>query len=201
VSSFFIKQKIILEEDREVYEYSFEILFSTMLGFITMTAIAVITDTIFYTLFYLIGFIPLRVVAGGYHAKNHFLCFIILIITYSLFLFTFLIPLEHMIFLLTIGTLASVVLVFILAPSEDQNNPISMSNVARLKKKSRIIILICASFVGVSIYFTPDIKIAFSVMCGFFTVSISLLANYVKYRSIKQNIAISREEEMKNEET
>ena len=41
VSSFFIKHKIIAEEDREIYDYSFEVLFSTL---ISTTAVIVVAD-------------------------------------------------------------------------------------------------------------------------------------------------------------
>jgi accessory gene regulator B len=88
LASFFVSKKIIECDDKEVYEYSFEIFLATILNGLFIAITAIVTKTILVTLFYLVGFLTLRGVAGGYHAKNHFRCFFILVFTYGLFLIT-----------------------------------------------------------------------------------------------------------------
>ena len=65
VSSFFIVRGIIQEDDREVYVYCFEILLSTLLSFIALAILSLISGTFLETLLFLLGFVPLRLVAGG----------------------------------------------------------------------------------------------------------------------------------------
>lgn len=79
LSSFFATNSIIKQEDAEVYEYSLEILFSTILNFVAVIIIAILTRKSLLTLLYLLGFIPLRLIAGGYHADTHFRCFGVLL--------------------------------------------------------------------------------------------------------------------------
>ena len=86
LSSFFVKQGIVDAEDNDVYAYSFEILISTLISFLALLVISIWTGTVVFTLMYVVGFIPMRAIAGGFHAKTHFRCFLILMIAYSAFL-------------------------------------------------------------------------------------------------------------------
>ena len=86
ISSFFIVHGVISKDEREVYNYSFEILLATVLNFLVVVILAIVSRTIPQTVFYLLGFLPLRQIAGGYHAKTHFRCLLILIFSYIVFL-------------------------------------------------------------------------------------------------------------------
>ena len=187
ISSFFIEHNIIDAEDLEVYEYSFEILLSTLLNLLAVVVIAFISGTALFTFLYLMGFIPLRLFAGGYHAKNHLRCFAILIIAYLAFLaIAFFFPVEYMLAVIIPSIILSIVIVFFLAPSEDKNNPISSENLIRLKRKSRIVIFGYAVIVSILLATVPDKSISLSIALGFFTVSLSLLANHIKCKRSKQ---------------
>jgi len=184
VSSFFIRQGTISEEDRDVYEYSFEVLFATALGFITVIIIALISRTVLYTLLFLLGFIPLRMVAGGFHAKNHFKCFIALMIVYTTFLvLLFILPASYISVIIFLCAIASLLLVFLLAPSEDKNKPISSKNsFEQLKKNSRILIIIYVVAITLFVIFLPDVRIAFSISIGVACVGVSLFINYLNMK-------------------
>ena len=202
ISSYFIMQKIISEEDREVYEYSFEILLSILMSIIAIAVIAIVSKTVLYTTIYFAGFIPLRSVAGGFHAKSHARCFLILIVTYPLFLIiSSLMPQEYITPIIIPSIIISVILVLLLAPSEEKNRPFSDADRVRLKSKSRFLISIYTISVGAILVIFNDKTIALSMTLGVLTVGLSLLANYVK--QVKQNSiskAVSREEVLQNEE-
>jgi len=181
ISSFFILQGIIPSEDREVYEYSFEILISTLLGFIAIITISIITNTPVYTFLYLIGFIPLRLIAGGYHAKNHFRCFIILMTVYIVFIVLVkTIPPGSILIVNLLCVLTSVILVFKFSPSEDENKPISNEDRCKFKKKSRFAVIGYAILICMLMIIISDTKVSFSIVLGNMTVALSLLTNYVK---------------------
>lgn len=202
LSSLFISQGVIPAEDREVYEYSFETLLSTLFSFLVLFIIAIITGTIGYTALYLAGFIPLRLIAGGYHAKNHGRCFIILMCAYAVFLFLLnFLPTEIMMTSIILPTVVSVVLVFLIAPSDDSNKPMSNDVKAIGRKKSRVLVMSYALIVFALIVLVSDPRIPLSIALGNVTLSISLLANMVKYKIRRRNHTDICEEVSQNEET
>ncbi|MCL2250176.1 MAG: accessory gene regulator B family protein [Oscillospiraceae bacterium] len=187
VSSYFIEKNIIADEDREVYEYSFEVLFSTAFSILMVAMIAVLTGNIVYTILYLTGFIPLRRVAGGFHAKNHFRCFLTLIVAYGSFLVTITVIQEDYIpFAIISCLIVSVLLVFRYAPVEDTNKAISAEDKVRLRKISRITISLLAGIISVISIFLPDIRLAFAAAIGIFTVAVSLPANHIKMKQMNR---------------
>ena len=140
ISYFFIQKKIISDSDAEIYSYSFEMLLATLLNLFAIILIAVILNKIPETLIYLSAFLPLRIIAGGYHADTHFRCILILIITYLLVLFLVEITPDKFIFqAVLVSAVISVITIFLLAPVEDINNPMTKEQKINLKIKSRIV--------------------------------------------------------------
>jgi len=181
ISSFFVARGIVPEKDWEVYVYSFEVLLSTMVSFLVLALYAIVSRTALYTAAFMLGFVPLRLFAGGYHAKNHLRCFLLLMSTYSAFLaFIFFLPPGFYLAAITSVVLISIVFVFLLAPSEDINKPLSIEEAARFRKKSRYAILAYAVLISLAIAFVPDGKVPLSLAMGVFTVGMSLLASFVK---------------------
>ena len=81
------------EFERDVYEYCFEVLLSTFLNLLAIIILAVATGLYLETLCFTISFMTLRGTAGGYHAKTHWGCFLILMLVYAIFAITlFFIP-------------------------------------------------------------------------------------------------------------
>lgn len=184
ISFFFVRHSIIPAEDREVYEYSLEVLLSTALGFLAIFAIAVASRTLLYSILFLAGFIPLRLVAGGYHAQSHLRCFLILMLTYSAFLLITRVLPDKWIVLFTItSVLMTDLSVFLFAPSEDTNKPLSSEEIARLKKKSRVASAGSTIIAFIAVFLIPNTRIALSFALGMLTVGVSLLANFIKQKS------------------
>lgn len=180
VVSTFIAWGVIPDEDIEIYEYSFELLISSVLSFLAIGLIAAITRTVSNTVLYVLGFVPLRLIAGGYHAKSHFKCFLILMLSYA--------ALQSLVFFLQgagatpalLLVSISVTLVMALAPCPDSNKPISDSEARRFFVLSRITVVIYAVIISVLSIFLTSKTIGLSLALGVFTASISLLASYIK---------------------
>ncbi|MCL2820421.1 MAG: accessory gene regulator B family protein [Oscillospiraceae bacterium] len=185
ISSFFISHEVISDEDREVYEYSFEILLSTILSFLTILIIAIISDSMLNTIFFLVGFIPLRLIAGGYHAITHLRCYILFVLTYIAFLMiTKFIPINLIVPLIFLSFPISITLIFLLAPSDDSNKTIDDKERNKFRKKSRwaivgFSVLICTTILAKELF-------ALSIALGNVTVAISLLANFIKNQGSKR---------------
>ncbi len=188
ISSYFVLNNIIKEEDREVYDYSLELLLSTVLNFLAVITIAVFTGKILEGTLFVLGFVPLRALAGGYHADTHFRCLLILLFNFSLFLLiVFFIP-GKLLFLATLFlTFVSVLLVFFLSPVEDSNRPFSEQERKTLKRKSRISIIGYSVAVLCLILIFSNKILGFSLAFGIFSVSVSLIASVIKNK-IKKGI-------------
>lgn len=112
-----INNGIIRKENKQIYQYGINQMFNNLLSFISFSVIAVLLKAIPESLVFIIAYIPLRVYAGGYHARtplrcwilsNLLLVFVILIVCYvsvpkiwydisasvSVFLILFFIPVE-----------------------------------------------------------------------------------------------------------
>jgi hypothetical protein len=83
-------------------------------------------------------------------------------------------------------------LVFLIAPSEDKNKPLSSADVCRLKKSSRLLLMGYVLLISILVFAVPNILYAFSLSMGVFAVGLSLLANFIRHRVGKNN-AVSRE--------
>lgn len=74
IADFFIHQKVVLEEQREVYEYGFELSISSVIGIIIVLSIGLISEKFWESVIFYIVFCFTRLFTGGYHASNHLLC-------------------------------------------------------------------------------------------------------------------------------
>ena len=179
ISSSFLSRGIISDEDVEVYSYSFEILIATLFNSLAICLFALKTGTVVKTTFYLLAFLPLRLIAGGYHAENHSRCFLILMTVYGLFLFTsYYLPVSYHVYVIVLSLLTSVLLVFTLAPIEDKNKPLSFQETVSFKKKSRTAIICYSIATGLLLFFMTEL--ALSLALGILSVALSLVASMVK---------------------
>jgi len=187
ISSIFIFHGIIEQEDKEAYSYSFEILLSTLLNFIAICIISVVTRTVAETAFYLLAFMPLRQLAGGYHAKNHLRCFLILMCIYAGFLLIVqFLPLQYIFIAMTICLAASGALVFIFSPIDDPNKPMSEKELIFFKRKSRLAII--GYIVLTPLLFIVNATWALSVSLGMISVALSLLASAIKRKLLNKMV-------------
>lgn len=78
---------VINATEAEAYRYGVELMLSTILNLVIMLAISIGAGHAFLLIPYLAAFIPLRITAGGYHAKHHYSCMLLNAVMYSLGLF------------------------------------------------------------------------------------------------------------------
>ena len=179
LSSFFIPN--VSQEDRAIYNYSFETLLATLLNLLVLCALAAITKTLWESLLFVAGFVPLRGLAGGYHAKTHFRCLLTLLLSYAMFwiVATF-VPVVAFPWINTIGTGVSVVLVWLLSPIDDPNKPLSEREKNYFRRRSRIAILVYAAVVITGTCLFAGRKEFLSLALGVLSVALSLAAAKLK---------------------
>ena len=186
LSSFFISKKLIEENEQEVYDYCFEIMLSTILNFIVVLVISLITHTIIPTIFYIVSFMIVRGTAGGYHAESHLSCLVILVLSYGSFLVLLnILPNMWLKIVSFIFIFIAVVLVFILSPIEDHNKPLTEQETKKFKKKIRAVILLLSLLTIVLSILFSNAQFAFSFASGMEIVAVSLIAGKIKNNRIK----------------
>ena len=179
ISHYFIEKEVINEQDYEIYVYSFELLISTLVNMVLIIVIALLSKKLTETVFYLLAFLPLRVIAGGYHADTHLRCILILFISYLIFLFalTF-ISLKLSVIISIASLIISTLIILIFAPVEDQNNPLSKEQKIKLKLKSRVTVFLMVVFTFCILII--DRYWALSLSLGCLSVGLAIIASKIK---------------------
>ncbi len=179
MTCFFIRKNVIEQSEEETYDYCFEILLSTLMNLFSIIIIAVCTQTYLSSFLFIVIFMIMRSLSGGYHADTHFRCFLILLFVYfGLILSIKFLP--NVFFISLIFNVFSLILYPILAPVEHYNNPMDKIKKRKLKVKSILasLIIICAS--SVMVFFTPTEIIGFTMAYTNFVVVISCLFSVFK---------------------
>lgn len=78
------EHSIINAKEIRIYAYGLELLFSSIAGVVALMVTSVVCGKPFLWIPYLVGFVPLRLSGGGYHAKTHFQCISTFSLLYSL---------------------------------------------------------------------------------------------------------------------
>lgn len=176
MASFFVRQNIIENEDKEVYEYGLQLLLSSILNSMIALLIAVISQTVIPCLIYLTVFIVMRKSAGGFHAKTHFGCCCILIAVISGFiLFIKFVPVYIYFVISGISIFISMITILFFAPLEHENKPLKENDKIKLRKVSIVYMVII--FILIIIFEIFNLKVyMISTALGIFTSSVSILA-------------------------
>ena len=175
ISSFCISNGIIVEQDREKYDYCYEIMLSTLLNFAAVLLIGLVTGFLAQTVCFMLVFALLKSNAGGYHAESHLVCFAETVGTFLLYrLLAAVIPVGILPHVSVVLILFAIITVFILAPVETGNKPIGRRQSGQLKRDCCLIILFLGAAVFSLLFFSAA-QWAFSISFAVAAVSVSLI--------------------------
>lgn len=74
ISFFLYRKKIVEYESIDVYQYGFEIVISTIIGFLITLVLGLLFKMVLLSFLYYIIFVTLRQFTGGYHANTYLTC-------------------------------------------------------------------------------------------------------------------------------
>lgn len=180
LTDLFILKKIIKEEERNIYIYSFEVIISSLVYLTLFFAIALFFKCLLQSILFLTGFWIIRSVAGGYHAKTYIRCHmlfmsnqIIMILLCSLLTnYT-----KHI--LLFIFLLISIISIFIFSPVEHKNNKHNSKQIKKFKFLSRFLIIVITT-ISLVLDKNDFTEYIFPFVIGSFSVSFSLIFEKLK---------------------
>lgn len=165
VSHFLCRKNIIDSDELDIYQYGFEIVISTFLGFLLTVTIGIALHMFALSLLYYIIFVILRQMTGGYHAKTYLQCNVIFTLVSFLTLGMTKISLlsEQYTFLTHVLCLVAAILtILIYAPVENPNIP--LDNVQRsVNHKRSVVSSVILSAISCSLFFSmPQISLLIS---------------------------------------
>ncbi len=178
IIKYWIVNGIIKSIDRDIYEYGLELILSS-----TFNAIVVIFSSIFVnrlaeSIVLLIVIILLQSCGGGFHAKTHSRCFMIMYIGW--WLVVWIIPYISFLSAILI-VCASLITILILAPVRHENVPMSEKHFLKMKILVRCF-TVATALLGITILCFHDGRnnIGNSVIVGLCVVAISIVAAKIR---------------------
>lgn len=181
LSSYFIKRGDVAENEREIYDYYFEIMLSTILNALFLVVFGIVFRNFINTILFMFGFIVFRTVSGGFHAASHMKCFLTLAMVFSLLIIMlYFMPIKWMNVFTILFLLISTLLIYFVAPVEHKNNPLDTNTRLKLKKYAQLLSVLISSIIIVLVFTVGFSKYIFSFCYGMFAVAISVVIVKIK---------------------
>lgn len=178
----FMDKSVINKEDEDIYAYGTEIAVSYLINLIAIIIIGALTNMLIECIVFLIIFVPLRSFAGGYHAPNYQICFVIscFIVTAVLLITKYTAVHTDEFILFSIIAIAGI-LIYILGPIEDKNKPLTEKENIHYKRKMKTILII--EFILAVIMNVAGLHNILFVFCSSFVIVLVLsLLGFIKNR-------------------
>lgn len=184
----FVKQSNISDDEQELYQYGFFILFSQILYFIIALIIGILCEVILESIIFYIAFQFIRRYAGGYHASTETRCEVLS--TLSILACIVAIKLSKTYdfqTVLLLITILSAVCIFVFCPLDTPEKPLSDKEFKYFRKVSWIILFVIIVAIIISYVFKFQMV---TVPCCLSLIleSILLAAGKIKRVSKKKNV-------------
>ncbi len=137
LADFLCKKGVILNDEKEIYQYGYELLISDIFSFLILSIIGIFSKLIIETYVFYITFVLTRRFCGGYHADTYFKCHISTLIVYTLIMIiSFLVSQFGIAFLNLILISFYFITALVYAPIENQNKPLETEDKIKFRKLS-----------------------------------------------------------------
>jgi len=166
------KSGIIDKSDSDVYGYGLELLLYSVVNMVAILLTALLVGKMPESVALIFAITPLQAFGGGYHAKTHLRCFLIMYIGWWAVIFV--LPFFGNA-AATVAICLSVVVVYLVAPVSHVNVKMSVGQQLKMRRLVRIAALVIALLSSVLIWFTDDVlSIGASLSAGLFVAALSI---------------------------
>lgn len=138
ITNYLICKKVIKDDGREIYQYGFEQVFSSLLNIATMLLLGIILGKIYQSLVLILSFMALRSYSGGYHANTPLQCYLLTVMSISAALSIMKFITIDRFICLGLLVLSSVV-ILLLSPIGTANKPLDEIEKIIYRKKTIIV--------------------------------------------------------------
>lgn len=178
IATALLDNKIIDSDNYDICRYGINQCITTLFNFVTTLIIGLIYGMVLEAIFFTIAYIPVRIYAGGYHAKTPVGCWLfsaVILVIVLLAIKKFTISLLVSVLLL----IASGSLVCILSPVEDANKPLDEIEM-RVYKKRTLIMIISEAIILIIFLILKWQRIALCAIMAWVILSIMLIMGKLK---------------------
>lgn len=174
------REQIIPSESSEAYVYGVQLLLSTLLNIICIAVISGLAALPFAWIPFLAGFIPLRITAGGFHAKTPLRCFITFCGTYLIFISLVLHLHDSGIRLAILSnSIVTVLAVCLCSPIPASNKPLSDEEIPQKRMLSIVITSVLLLISLSSIKFNAVLSFTLYMTFGELIAAVFLLTSKI----------------------
>ncbi len=164
-TKYFISKKILPVEEKEVYEYGFEILFSSLIYTVFLITTALLTDTLLPSFVFFLGFIIFRSIAGGFHANTYITCHLLFFFNHLIFIIIYkTLPCTITINLSVLLLILSSLSLLLFAPIDHPNKRFIKNEKEKFRRLSCIYAVILLAF-SILILFIPNNFLNMTSLC------------------------------------
>lgn len=179
-----MNNKIIEENKAVICRWGISHILDTVFNIATFLIIGILFKMPMETIFFTLGYIPLRIYAGGYHSKTPFRCWCLsnVILAVSLVIVK---NAEKYYIAFGILSLIAVVVLILLMPVEDLHKPLDQNDRKKYKKRGSAVLSaeICLSIVLLLLHHN---RISIVLNSIWVLLSIMLILGIIKNRLIKK---------------
>lgn len=174
ISKSMVKDGIILESEQDIYDFGIECLLLKLIHYISYITIAVILHQVFDLFVMASAFYPIRVNAGGYHAKTRIGCYFVSCLTVFSGLLFYRQNFSNKVYI--ICWLAASIIIYFNAPIDNEGKIMSRTEVEYYKKKTRVVIMVLGVIIG-GVWGLNKDYISKMLICG---IVISAIAIFIE---------------------
>lgn len=184
-----LREQIIPDECSEAYVYGVQLLLSTLINIICIAVISALAALPLAWIPFLVGFVPLRVSAGGFHAKTPLRCFITFCGAYLIFVALVLHLYDSGIRLtILINSIVTVLAVYLCSPIPASNKPLSDEEIPQKRMLSIVITSVLLLISLSSIKFNAVLSFTLYMTFGELIAAVFLLASKITMGIPKKSI-------------
>ncbi|PKM54608.1 MAG: hypothetical protein CVV00_07470 [Firmicutes bacterium HGW-Firmicutes-5] len=182
ITSFLVRDYIISEEEKEIYQYGTEQIIINLITLSVTCFIASVFKIWSITILWLLGFLPIRAVAGGYHAETPVRCNLLTFFVYTINIVVIQSWYHYMNLTMLMAIISLILLsIYKYAPVDHTNMVLEYEEYFKVKKRSRIIgTILSIGCLFIATLTRPDNKYLISTIMGVVTASISLVIGSLK---------------------
>lgn len=172
ITNLLLQAELLEETAIPTFKYCFEVVFMLFLFLFLTFPVAYILGFFLPSLLFVILFLLLRSVAGGFHAKNPELCLLLSVGSFFLFLLVCNFYTSNYFTIIIYGIACLIILVK--APIEAKNYPLAQHKKERHKKQCKIL-LVAFSLIYAYCHIYKMYSFASSIFMAVLSISIALL--------------------------
>lgn len=185
ITRIFIENNIIKNEEKEIYEYCFEIAMVSLISYSVLISGAILFEEIICTCVFLFVFSLFRRICGGYHARTYIRCSFVSLCCYTMLLVIVKNPIISFKYNY-IYLVVSLIIIMVFSPQEDTNKPITEKQYRRFKRASKILsVSFVLLFLLIKVFLESSVlenKYFFSLCYGVNIEALSLIIGALERR-------------------